>query len=198
MSTYDYPWYDYGTATSTTSTVTQIRTYSSTDTSATYDDNWTTLASQPLRTIVKEVVPDTLYPDKPMSIHLKDNTHIFIDKDHNLRIDDREAKVTYKSNRIREFNRYINASDLLEEFIREMGARGVKQSEILDVPIELFISWIIYKAAQQDGDEAEKPRIPAPQCLACGRFIPKTLASRGFQFCNPDHSGRYFQQIVVQ
>lgn len=80
----------------------------------------------------------------------------------------------------REFNRYINASDLLEEFISFLGVEGVKQREVMDMPLQLFIQWLIIRAHEADG---EKPPIqlalPEPKkahrCLGCGKYMKKEL-----------------------
>lgn len=83
----------------------------------------------------------------------------------------------------REFNRYLNASDLLEEFIRFAGERGADADEILQLPIELFVKWLIIRAAEADQEEppiAMPPlrALPAPQprCLGCGRWMRRTIA----------------------
>ncbi len=76
----------------------------------------------------------------------------------------------------RGFNKYVNASDLLEEFIQFAGTEGVRQREFMDLPISLFVKWLIIRAMEEDG---EKPDIilelPAPKgqprCLGCGRFM---------------------------
>jgi len=147
-----------------------------------------------------EVIPEILHPDKKMKILMKDGTIIEIDNDLNYIILDQDAKVTYKGNRIREFNKYINASDLLEHFITDMGKLGANQSNILSTPIEIFINWLILKAAQQDGDILpEQPKlIQKPKCKLCGKFILQQLADKGFNFCNPAHSEKYFLQLTGQ
>jgi hypothetical protein len=52
----------------------------------------------------------------------------------------------------RHFNRFLNASDLMEEFVREMGELGVKQGEFMKLPTDLFINWLVIKAAEADGE----------------------------------------------
>jgi len=143
-------------------------------------------------------IPDILRPDKKMEILMKDGTIIKIDENLNHTILDQNAKVIYKGNRIREFNKYINASDLLEQFITDMGKLGAKQSNILSTPIEIFINWLILKAAQQDGDTLPEPPklIRKPKCKLCGKFILQQLADKGFNFCNPSHSETYFLQLT--
>lgn len=79
------------------------------------------------------------------------------------------------------FNRYVNASDLLEEFIRFLGDEGVRQGEVMSLPVELFIKWLIIKACEHDGEEPNVTLVlPAPKqqprCLGCQRFLPAATA----------------------
>lgn len=111
----------------------------------------------------------------------------------------------------RHFNRYINASDLLEEFITEVGALGVRQSEVLQLPINIFIHWMLMKAAEQDGDpipddvlrleDHAEVRAAAkfPRCRYCGRFIEWRRSRAGVWFCNDNHLMRHLdkQELVA-
>ncbi len=134
-----------------------------------------------------------------------DGSKLLLDKSGNYAIEDVEAKVIYRANRIREFNPYISASDLLEHFIREVGQiDGVEQTEVLRLPIEAFIHWLILAAAKRDGDSTEhlptveaalpKPPPPPPRtlprCLFCGRFIKSAWARAQLTFCSPEHFER--------
>lgn len=79
-----------------------------------------------------------------------------------------------------EFNKYINTSDLLQEFIAFLGTQKVHKDEIMGLPIELFIKWLIIKACEVDNEEPNVTlALPAPQpkprCLGCGRFVTKQL-----------------------
>jgi hypothetical protein len=148
--------------------------------------------------IVNNFLPDELVlkQGEEKTIKLPDGTIIGVDKDGNFEIMDDNAEVIYKANRIREFNKFINASDLLEEFISFLGQYyNIKQSEVLNVPIELFINWIIIKAAEQDGDPTPSnvqieghPALPQKRhsyrCLNCGKFISKKLVELGVNFCD--------------
>lgn len=144
---------------------------------------------------------------KPDSIlELPDGSVIKVDGHGNFTISDKDAVVTYKGNNTREFNRHINASDLLEAFIGDLGKLGVKQDEVLNVPIEMFINWLIFKAAEEDGDDAptDVPLLESsvtphkhPKCLGCGRFIRKKLVEHKVHFCNPEHHERYLQRIGI-
>lgn len=81
----------------------------------------------------------------------------------------------------REFNKFINASDLMEEFIAFLGAQGVRQSEAMGLPVELFIKWLIIRACEADGEQPDvvltlpTPR-NKPRCLGCGQFVQRQLA----------------------
>ncbi len=96
-----------------------------------------------------------------------------------------------------EFNRYINASDLLEEFIRWLGTQRVRQSEVMALPIDLFIKWLILRACEQDGEEPnvtlELPSPRARQCAGCGRFLPKAAA---VPFDRPQCAEWYFRRAA--
>lgn len=134
-----------------------------------------------------------------------DGHSVMMSRDGRFLIDDSAAKVIYQANNIREFNKYINASDLLERFIDDMGSAGVKQHQMLSLPIELFIHWLIYNAAMQDGIEPEvdKPILPAllpppdkPRCLSCGRFIRRADHRAGINFCGPTHLAVFQRRLL--
>lgn len=92
-------------------------------------------------------------------------------------------------------NKYLNASDLLEEFILEMKPLGIRQNEVLSVPIELFINWLIIRSAEEDGLDA--PALPClpdkrrDRCWDCGKFITLEQRQAGMFFCNGTHFDRY-------
>lgn len=136
------------------------------------------------------------------SIGLPDGANLEIDELGNYRIDDKEAKVTYRANRIREFSPHLNASDVLAQFVKYVGSLGVKQGEVLSLPLELFVNWLIIEAAERDKDPVPLDVVPvdrhrefkafrSPKCLACGRYVPRFHAKNRFPFCNPDHGGRW-------
>lgn len=105
-----------------------------------------------------------------------------------------------------EFNRFLNASDLLEDFIEDAGRAGVRQSEFLNLPIELFINWLIIKAAEKDGDPIPEgalqiaqhhkalPFKGSPRCLTCGRFILRVQAASGINWCGEQHLAVFMQR----
>lgn len=135
---------------------------------------------------------------------MPDGSKLYIDDLGNYRVEDSKAKVTYRANRVREFNPYISASDLLEHFINEVGVMdGVDQNDVLRLPIEAFINWLILQAAKRDGDRIEglptveqalpmlalpnPARVLLPRCGLCGRFIRRAWAQARIAFCSPEH-----------
>jgi len=151
---------------------------------------------------VKKVSLLTLKEGRECRIEMPDGCVIDVDVKGNYRINDKDTKVVYKANRIREFNPFINASDILEDFIRYVGKLGVTQSQLMDLPIELFINFLIIRAAEADGDP--KPAdmdieshpaikaLPSPKnhdvrCRSCGKFITKSKQRLGLEFCSENH-----------
>jgi hypothetical protein len=124
---------------------------------------------------------------------LPDGAHLYVDENGNYRIEDAEAKIVYKGCTVREFNPYINASDLLEYFIDDAQKTGAEALEILKLPIEAFINWLILQAAKKDGDSLEdlpsfesvltKPAL----CLSCGKGLPIEWVRAGINFCSSEH-----------
>lgn len=94
-----------------------------------------------------------------------------------------------------EFNPYINASDLMAEFIAFVGAQGVRQGEVMGLPVELFIKWLVVRACEADDVEPNVelvvPRRPQPRCLGCQRFM-----RRGVHL--PLHDGRCAQRYFAK
>jgi hypothetical protein len=121
-----------------------------------------------------------------MTVTLPDGTMIDMDRTGNFKIIDAKAKITYKSNNVRDFNSYINASDKLEDFIKFCGEVGVRQGEMLEIPIKHFVGWLIVKAAEADGEEL--PALPdlrpkLPRCMTCGRFMAQRRVERKVFYC---------------
>lgn len=100
-------------------------------------------------------------------------------------------------------NKYLNAADLLEDFIKDLAPLGVKQGEVLEIPIELFINWLVVRAAEEDGHDApdDIPALPSAKpsarCKCCGRFIPKANLVHGLTFCNGEHADKYLERIAA-
>lgn len=133
---------------------------------------------------------------------LPDGSKIIIDDQGNYRIEDKDAQVTYQANRMREFSPYLNASDMLTRFMDYVRGLGVKQHEVLQLPLELFVNWLIIEAAERDQDPVPEgvvrpeehkllAAVTKPKCLRCGKFIPKTHRQYNFPFCDPPHAADY-------
>lgn len=127
----------------------------------------------------------------PCKIKLPDGGMLEVDADGSYRLNDNNAKVTYRANRHRDFNPFVNASDKLEAFIQYCGGQGVRQGEMLDLPIKLFIGWLILQAAVADGENPEPDNLledlrdrTKPRC-ACGRFLSRKMIERKIHFCRP-------------
>ena len=121
---------------------------------ATDYSRWVDWSPPPIRSLREHLQATTRLPipaDWVGDIELPDGSVVAV-KAGNFVVKDDKAVVTYLANRRREFNRYVNASDLLEEFIGFLGDRGVVQSRVLDVPIEVLINWLIMRAAEADGE----------------------------------------------
>lgn len=152
-------------------------------------------------------IPDKI-PAGKRTLELPDGSKLILDDNGNYRIEDKDAKVTYKANRLREFSPHLNASDLLAQFVRYVGSLGVRQGEVLGLPIELFINWLIIEAAQRDDDPVPVDVVRVekhvavlatcrPKCLSCGRFIPRFYHRNRFPFCRPEHGARYMQRQLA-
>lgn len=143
-------------------------------------------------------------------IYLPDNTKLVMDHLGNYKIIDDDAKIKYEANFNREFNKYVNASELLSEFVMDLGSVGVVQNKILKTPIEYFINWLIHKAAEADNDPYAKEGIPTLKdsrkllpasqlrCKFCQRFLSKDHERHGMHFCNPIHMSRYADKIGLE
>lgn len=146
-----------------------------------------------------------LVPGQETIFKLPDGTHIWINEKGGYKIYHGDGKITYKANTVREFNRFLNASDLLEQFIRDLGQVGVKQDEVLEIPIGLFINWLIIKSAEQDQEpipkdvpslkQAIKSQKMGVKCKCCGKFIPEDKVKLGLTFCNADHYSSYEKRL---
>jgi hypothetical protein len=96
---------------------------------------------------------DRTYKLKPGHTYLLDDgSKIEVDPIGNYAIHDQEAKITYRGARMRDFNRYVNASDLVGEFIEDLGQLGANQDQAATAPLEMFIRWLVFGAAKQDGE----------------------------------------------
>ena len=134
------------------------------------------------------------------TLKLPDGAKLIVDNDGNYRIEDKDAKVTYQANRLREFSPYLNASDLLAKFVEYVGTLGVRRGEAVMLPLNLFVAWLVIEAAGRDGDpipqdiapiENTLAKVVRPKCLMCGKFVRRV--SR-FPFCSPAHGAIYLEK----
>lgn len=137
---------------------------------------------------------------------LPDGAQLKIDDKGNYVLEDKDAKITYLANRIKEFNPYINSSDLLAKFVEYCGSLNLRRQEVLKLPIELFISWLILEASKKDNEAPPPDVVPIPRligptlkprCLVCKRFISRISAQKKFEFCSPKHSELYYSQNLL-
>lgn len=165
-----------------------------------YDSSDTSATSESARVIYVDRPVDNLVPGDRAT--LPDGSVIVVDDQGNYKIEDKNAVVTYKASNIRNFNPYINASDLLARFVGQVKELGVNsKQEVLNLPIKLFISWLVIEAAEQDGDEVpenvqkEFRQIHKPQCQLCGRYIKKLYQFNNFPFCDPAHASKHLKLL---
>ena len=97
------------------------------------------------------------------------------------------------------FNKYVNASDLLEEFIGFLGSEGVRKREIMGLPVELFIKWLVIRACEVDQEEPGFVlALPAPstqpRCQGCGRWMARTTV---IPLHDDRCAGRHFARAVA-
>jgi len=148
---------------------------------------------------------DGKIPKLKKTYSLPDGSKLLVDDNGNYTIEDKDAKITYRANRNRDFSPHINASDMLAQFVEYVGTLGVKKSEVMGLPIHLFISWLIIEAANRDGDNIPQDIIPInkdpflvklknPKCLDCGRYIPQLHNKYQFPFCDPNHGNNYLKR----
>ena len=184
--------------------ITNVTSSTATSTASWY--NTSSTSGITLADIQTEYLQGDIEVQPNSTMKLPDGSVVKVDALGNFTVCDKDAVVTYRGSNVREFNRHINASDLLEAFIGDLGKLGVKQDEVLGIPIEMFINWLIFQAAEQDGDDApaDVPLLESsvnphkhPKCLGCGRFIRKTLVEHKVHFCNPEHHERYLKRIGI-
>lgn len=145
---------------------------------------------------------------REVRVPLGDGSTLYVDANGNFRVDDKNAKVVYKANRVREFNPFINASDLLADFLRYVGTLGVRRSEVQTLPLGLFVNWLVIRAAEIDADPIPADIVPLPEhrllrgrvtprCLVCQRYVRRLAASSGFAFCNPLCATKMHMRLVA-
>lgn len=166
-----------------------------------------TLARQGFAEAMKKIGPGK------RELELPDGAKLCIDDLGNYRIEDKDAKVQYKANRVREFSPHLNASDLLAKFVDYLRTLGIKQHQVLQLPVELFVNWLVIEAAERDQDPIpdgverieRRPEVrrllpgPAkPKCLQCGRFIPAVHQQRQFLYCGDAHAQLHLRRPLPQ
>jgi hypothetical protein len=141
---------------------------------------------------------------KGQTYDLPDGGKLVIDDNGNYKVEEDDAKVVYQANRVREWSPYLNASDMLGKFMEQVATMGVSRKEVLQLPLELFVAWLVIEAAERDGDEVPEDVVPVkqhralgevvrPKCLACGKFVKKLHARHRFPFCDLGHAERYMK-----
>ncbi len=134
-------------------------------------------------------------------LSLPDGSKLDVKEDGSYEVIDKDAKITYRANRLRDFNTYLNASDKLEEFVRFCGTHGISQDEMKNLPVHLFIAWLVQEAAKADQEpEPELHLLPAlrrranPKCGGCGRFLTRRHVQKRIEFCAPVCFDRHYQR----
>lgn len=138
------------------------------------------------------------------AIELPDGTLINIKGDGSYELNDKDAKVVYRACRVRDFNKFLNVSDRLEEFIKYCDEVGVRSDEMLKLPIDLFIAWVCLEAAKMDKEPEPNlrllPRLTThakPRCLACARFISRKMKAKAIEVCNPKCFERHYTRAIA-
>lgn len=137
-------------------------------------------------------------------VTLPDGAKLDVKADGSYEMIDKDAKVVYRACRVRDFNPFLNASDKLEDFIRFCGTVGVKQSEVLRLPVELFVAWLVIAAAKADGEpEPDLPLVPKlkrralPRCTSCGQFLSRLKRQKRLDFCAPKCFETFYDRALV-
>lgn len=154
----------------------------------------------------KHIVEDrlTIPSGRPIEVELPDGSVLCVDDKGNYRIDDKEAKVIYQANRMRDWSPHLNASDMVARFVEYTATLGVRKQDVMNLPLHLFISWLIIEAAERDGDDIPESvqriecdpvlvSVKKPRCLVCGRFIKRLHYRNRFPFCDPIHAQTYLE-----
>jgi hypothetical protein len=146
----------------------------------------------------------TIADGQACKLSLPDGTIIDVKANGSFEIQDKAAKVIYRANRVRDFNPFLNASDKIEEFIAFCGEHGVRQGEMLELPLNLFIGWLVLEAAKADREP--EPSLPLladlrkrafSRCRSCGRFMKETMAAKKIEFCASSCFERTYQKALA-
>jgi hypothetical protein len=179
-----------------------------TNTTAAVTGTWTTFGAGGMGVVNSSYVPVAVHEiaapillQKGTTYKMPNGSTVSIDADGGFSVNDKDAKVIYRANRVYDFNPFLNASDLLEEYIKELVPHGVRQDEVLRIPIEKFIYWLVHRAAEKDDEPIPKdiPRLPTPtnfnRCRLCGRFIRNAFARSQIYFCSPIHMSEQLRRL---
>ncbi len=209
-STSTIPWQTMS-STSTSSTLTNLQLYNNGGPSGTCytttaggtggsTGQWSYINLVGVPISIADYVIEKIKLGDELTLKLPDDAKLIVDRNGSYRIEDKNAQVTYKANRIREFNTFLNASDRVEDFIRYCAGFDITQREMVDLPLRLFIMWLITEAATADEVVPEIEDIKRlnlgikktlhPRCK-CGRFVSRKKAAQGFLFCNGAHYDKY-------
>jgi hypothetical protein len=148
-------------------------------------------------------IPDGVHSNATFILPNDVKIHLFAD-DH-IEIDESDGHQIYKTAPVRGFNKYLNASDLMEDFVRYCATQKITRREFQNLPISLFICWIILESAKADGDPTEESQLlldqqkkthinPVHRCRCCGKFISPKLVEEGVNFCSSAHMDRHLQR----
>ncbi len=162
--------------------------------------NWTAYNQPSVIVQLRDCVRD----GEEVQIKLPDNTIIDVKKDGSYSIEDKDAKVIYRASRIHDFNRFMNVSDRMEEFIDFCAKQGVEKNEFMNLPIKLFIGWLILEAAKADKEPPPQDirLLPdlrkqlRPQCPGCGKFLPRFAIEYRVPFCAPPCFERHYTRMI--
>ena len=114
--------------------------------------------------LAKRSGPVKLLKGKSYLLKLPDGTRLHVKTDGSFEILDKNAKIVYAAARFREFNPFLNASDKMEAFIDFCASKGVTKEEMTELPVKLFINWLIIEAAKADRETPpDLPLLPAPK-----------------------------------
>lgn len=206
LSTWDTDsWSDFGTNTWTTAPASTTLTVTSTSSTNYITGGGTAVSTgaPALYANVRRAMAGAVrvMEGQALVIDLPDGSKLDVKEDGSYEVIDKDAKLTYRANRLRDFNTYLNASDKLEEFVRFCGGHGISQDEMKNLPVKLFIAWLVQEAAKADQEpEPELQLLPDlrrranPKCGGCGRFLTRRHVQKRIEFCAPVCFDRHYQR----
>lgn len=125
-------------------------------------------------------------------LELPDGAYLKVSADGSYNFISDDAKVRYKA-APRDFNPFLNASDKIEDFIKFCGQHGVRKDEMLQLPLKLFIAWLVIEAAKADQEPPpDLPLLPelqrrsVPRCDHCGRFMKRAAKLKKLEVCRTE------------